>query len=78
MGAGFCSLYRKILYIEVHYIKVWVYIVIKAIGYKWHTLQQLRGHKPLSLSFCKSAYGYGPIAISQSFGMSFTLYSALK
>ena len=24
MGAGFCSLYPKIHYIEVHYIKVWV------------------------------------------------------
>ena len=25
MEAGFCSLYRKIHYIEVRYIKVWVY-----------------------------------------------------
>ena len=25
MGAGFCSLYREIHYIEVRYIKVWVY-----------------------------------------------------
>ena len=27
MGAGFCSLYHEIHYIEVRYIKVWVYIV---------------------------------------------------
>ena len=26
MGAGFCSLYRKIHYIKVHYIEVWVYV----------------------------------------------------
>ena len=26
MGAGFCSLYHEIHYIEVHYIKVWAYI----------------------------------------------------
>ena len=26
MGAGFCSLYCKIHYIEVRYIKVWVYV----------------------------------------------------
>ena len=26
MGPGFCSLYRKIHYIEVRYIKVWVYM----------------------------------------------------
>ena len=25
MGAGFCSLYHEIHYIEVRYIKVWVY-----------------------------------------------------
>ena len=28
MGAGFCSLYRKIHYIEVRYIKVLVYYII--------------------------------------------------
>ena len=28
MGTGFCSLYREIHYIEVRYIKVWVYYII--------------------------------------------------
>ena len=28
MGAGFCSLHREIHYIEVCYIKVWVYYII--------------------------------------------------
>ena len=29
MGAGFCSLYCEIQYIEVRYIEVWVYVKIK-------------------------------------------------
>ena len=42
MGAGYCSLYHKIYYIKVRYIKVWVYVHTQfTIFWCWETIPYL-------------------------------------
>ena len=75
MGAGFCSLYCEIHYIEVRYIKVWVYIMLCSGGKKFLRKKMQFASMVKSIFF---KWDFCQYEVINSYDFFFTYFKAYK